>query len=570
MPDRILLESRLGTLAEAVRAAVARMEAENIVSRIWAGDHTVWKPEPTEITNRLGWLAAPAAMKERLEEIESFADDVRRSGLRDAVLLGMGGSSLAPEVLSRMFPPRDGFLNLTVLDTTHPQAIARVRKALDLSKTLFVVSTKSGGTVETLSLFKYFYNEVAKATTTKTPGSRFCAITDPGSGLGALARSLGFRKIFQNDPNVGGRYSALTFFGLVPAALLGMDLREMLDGAATMAEACRLENGSTMDRNPGLWLGAVLGAAALDGRDKVTFFADPVFANLGDWVEQLLAESTGKEGTGILPVVDEPLGEVSAYGPDRLVVTVSDQRSRAKGWTADPGALLREAGFPMVSITAGSPSDVGALFFLWEFATVVAGHLLRINPFDQPNVESAKLQAKRMLAAFKESGRLPELPAAFRWKNAAVMGEAAGSSAPEALKLFADAVAEGGYLGVHAYVAPSAEVDGSLRALQKALRDRTKKAVTVGYGPRFLHSTGQLHKGDGGKGAFIQITDEPSLDLPIPDEAGRKEAWVSFGTLIRAQALGDREALLAAGRKVLRFHITGDVAETLHALVEAL
>lgn len=570
MPGQILLESRLGTLAGAVEAAVARMQAENIVSRIWVGDHTVWKQEPKEITNRLGWLKAPESMKERLEEIEAFVDDVRRSGLRDAVLLGMGGSSLAPEVFSRMFPPREGFLKLTVLDTTHPQAIARIQRTLDLSKTLFVVSTKSGGTVETLSLFKYFYNEVAKAATTENPGSRFCAITDPGSGLEALARSLGFRKVFQNDPKVGGRYSALTFFGLVPGALLGMELREILDGAASMAEACRWEDGSTVDRNPGLWLGAVLGAAALEGRDKVTFFADPVFANFGDWVEQLVAESTGKEGTGILPVVDEPLGEVSAYGPDRLVVTVSAQRSRAKGRTVDPGALFREAGFPMVSITVESPSGVGALFFLWEFATVVAGHLLRINPFDQPNVESAKVQAKRMLAAFKESGCLPELPTAFRWNNAAVMGEAAGSSAPEALKHFADAVSEGGYLGVHAYVAPSAEVDGALRALQKALRDRTKKAVTVGYGPRFLHSTGQLHKGDAGKGAFIQITDEPRPDLPIPDEAGRQEASMSFGTLIAAQALGDREALLAAGRRVLRFHVTGDVAETLRALVEAL
>jgi glucose-6-phosphate isomerase len=570
MPGRILLESHLGTLAGAVDAAVARMQAEDIVSRIWVGDHTVWKPEPKEITNRLGWLKAPAVMQERLEEIEAFVDDVRHSGMRDAVLLGMGGSSLAPEVLSRMFPARDGFLNLTVLDTTHPQAIARVQKRLDLSKTLFVVSTKSGGTVETLSLFKYFYNEVSKAMGAKTAGSRFCAVTDPSSGLETLARFFGFRKIFQNDPNVGGRYSALTFFGLVPAALLGIDLREMLDHAATMADACRWENGSTMDRNPGLWLGAVLGTAALEGRDKVTFFVDPGFANLADWVEQLLAESTGKDGTGILPVVDEPLGEASAYGPDRLFVIVSAQRGHAKGWSPDPGMLLREAGFPTVSITAGGPWDVGALFFLWEFATVVAGHLLRINPFDQPNVESAKVQAKKMLAAYKESGRLPEVPTAFRWNDFLVLGEAAGSNAPEALRLFADAVADGGYLGVHAYVAPSSDVDGALRSLQKALRDRTKKAVTVGYGPRFLHSTGQLHKGDAGKGAFIQITDDPSPDLPIPDEAGRKEASVSFGTLIAAQALGDREALLAAGRRVLRFHITGQVAPTLHALVEAL
>lgn len=570
MPGRILLESRLGTLTGAVDAAVARMQAEDIVSRIWVGDHTVWKPEPKEITNRLGWLKAPAAMRGRLEEIRVFVEDVRHSGLRDAVVLGMGGSSLAPEVLSRMFPPREGFLNLTVLDSTHPEAITRLRRSLDLSRTLFVVSTKSGGTVETLSLFKYFYNEVSRVTGMETAGSRFCAVTDPGSGLEKLARSLAFRKIFQNDPNVGGRYSALTFFGLVPAALLGIDLPEILDRATTMADACRWENGSTMDRNPGLWLGAVLGTAALEGRDKVTFFVDPFFANLGDWVEQLLAESTGKEGKGILPVVGEPWGEAAAYGPDRFFVTVSDQRTHPGAWKSGPAALFHEAGFPTLSITAGGPRDVGALFFLWEFATVVAGHLLGINPFDQPNVESAKVQAKKMLSAYQASGCLPELPTALRWNDVSVMGEAVGSTAPDALRHFADAIAEGGYLGVHAYVAPSAEMDAALQALQKTLRDRTKKAVTVGYGPRFLHSTGQLHKGDGGKGAFIQITDDPDQDLPIPDEAGRDHASVSFGTLIAAQALGDREALLAAGRKVLRLHMAGDVVNTLKALVAAL
>ncbi len=570
MPGRILLESRLGPLTGAVDAALARMQAEDIVSRIWVGDHTVWKPEPKEISNRLGWLKAPAAMKAQLDEIRVFVDDVRHSGFRHAVVLGMGGSSLAPDVFSRIFSPRDGFLNLIVLDTTHPEAIARVREALDLSKTLFMVSTKSGGTVETLSLFKYFFNEVSKVTGKEAAGSRFCAVTDPGSGLEKLARSLAFRKIFQNDPNVGGRYSALTFFGLVPGALLGIDLQEILDRAATMADACRWENGPGMDRNPGLWLGAVLGVAALEGRDKVTFFVDPSLANLGDWVEQLLAESTGKEGKGILPVVGEPLGEAAVYGSDRLMVTVSDQRSLPEGWKSDPAVLLHEAGFPTVSITTGGPRDIGALFFLWEFATVVAGHLLGINPFDQPNVESAKVQAKKMLAAYQESGRLPQLPTAFRWGDVSVMGDAAGSTAPEALRRFAETVPEGGYLGIHAYVAPSPEVDAALHTLQKALRDSTKRAVTVGYGPRFLHSTGQLHKGDAGKGIFVQITDEPKRDLPIPDEAGRDEASVSFGTLIAAQALGDREALIAAGRKVLRFHIAGDVAETLRTLVGAL
>lgn len=570
MQSGVSLEGRLGELAEPVQAALSRIQAERVVARIWSGDHTVWKPEPREITNRLGWLRAPTLMEPHWDEIHEFAQEIRGSGFQRAVLLGMGGSSLAPEVLSRMCPQRDGLLTVTVLDTTHPDAIARIRDSLDFAKTLFIVSTKSGGTVETLSLFKYFYRQVSALLGPHKAGDHFCAITDPGSGLETLARSLRFRKIFQNDPNVGGRYSALTFFGLVPAALMGFDGRSILERAEAMAERCRGENGRAQGGNPGLWLGTVLGTAALHGQDKLTLWTDAAFGNLGDWVEQLIAESTGKEGKGIVPVVDEPVGETAAYGPDRLIVLTGVGKDRGGARPLDWGSDFFGAGIPQVRVQTEGPQEVGALFFLWEFATVVAGHLLEINPFDQPNVESAKVQAKKMLAEYSASGRLPHVPTALQWRNVDVIGHAAGSTVREAFHAFVDAVPAAGYIGVHAYVAPSAEVTASLRELQKTLRDRTQKAVTVGYGPRFLHSTGQLHKGDGGKGVFIQITDEPQTDLPIPDDPGGETSTVTFGTLIAAQALGDREALLAAGRPVLRLHIRGDVAQTVRALAQEI
>ncbi|MEJ5349720.1 MAG: hypothetical protein WHS46_13655 [Desulfosoma sp.] len=570
MPSPISVDVCLADLTNPVQDALNEMKKHSIVQRLWSGDHTVWKPEPKEISNRLGWLEAPRNMKDRLEEIEAFVREIRQSPVEKVVLLGMGGSSLAPEVLSRMFASRDGFPTLIVLDTTHPDMILRVRTSLDFKKTLFIVATKSGGTVETLSLFKYFYNEVSALIGTGNAGALFCAITDPGSGLETLARSLGFRKIFLNDPNVGGRYSALTLFGMVPAALLGIDVAKILRSAETMAEACREEEAGLLDGNPGLILGAVLGVGARHGRDKATLVMDSVFANLGDWVEQLIAESTGKEGKGILPVVNEPLGPRDVYGSDRLFITTGVEIDGSSAPSSPLEADFPMAVFPHVRLKARDPWDVGALFFLWEFATVVAGHLIGIQPFDQPNVESAKVQAKKMLAAFQASGSLPQLPVAFQWQNVMVIGETKGSTLTEVLKSFVDTVPAEGYIAVHAYVAPSPEMNQALQALQKALRDRTKKAVTVGYGPRFLHSTGQLHKGDAGKGIFIQITDEPLKDIPIPDEPGRDAYRVTFGTLIAAQALGDREALLAAGRRVLRLHITADAAQTLQMLAREL
>ncbi|SHF68593.1 transaldolase / glucose-6-phosphate isomerase [Desulfacinum infernum DSM 9756] len=566
MAGDIKLELFPGVLDRSVDAAVAAMARDGVVERIWRKDHTIWKPEPREITNRLGWLHVADAMESRLAEVNAFVDDVRSDGYTQAVLLGMGGSSLAPEVLSRIFPPQPGFLRLTVLDTTHPDAIARVRDQLDLERTFFVVATKSGGTVETISLFKYFYNLMLDVFPSHEVGSRFCAVTDPGSGLEDMARSLAFRKIFLNDPEIGGRYSALSYFGLVPAALTGADVGEILSRGRAAARACRVSDPETPGANPGLFLGAVLGAAARAGRDKMTLGVDPVFANLADWVEQLVAESTGKEGRGILPVAGEPLGPPDVYGDDRLFVLVNESGAARADGLED----LLKAGFPCVHLIAEDRYDVGALFFLWEFATAVASHLLAVNPFDQPNVESAKVQAKKMLEAYKASGSLPRLPVAAEAEGIQVLGDAPAGAPAQALKRFVEDLSAGGYVAIQAYVPPDEETDRVLTCLQRALRDGSRRAVTVGYGPRFLHSTGQLHKGDAGKGRFVQITNEVRNDLPIPDAPGASASSVTFGTLIAAQAHGDREALLAAGRPVLRLHVTGDTAEALGNLCDSL
>ncbi len=553
--------------ASAVERTVFRLMEDRIVPRIWAKDHTVWKSSPEGIVNRLGWLHVVEAMDSRMDEVDAFVKDVRSAGFSRAVLLGMGGSSLASDVFRRMFPPAEGFFPLEVLDTTHPDAIVRMRRRLNLEDTLFIVATKSGGTVETLSLFKYFFNETLETIPAQDVGRHFCAITDPGSGLESLADSFGFRKIFRNDPDIGGRYSALSFFGLVPAALMGLDVRRILERAREATAACRSEEPAAPTDNPGLWLGAALGSAARAGRDKSSLVVDPLFANFGDWVEQLLAESTGKEGTGILPVVDEPLDGPEVYDDDRLFVRMGTDE-----WRDHDAAFstLREAGFPEVRLEASSREDLGALFFVWEFATAVAGHILGINPFDQPNVESAKVQARRMLEAYRETGNLPKPRPNLKTNGVEVYGDVRAKSPEDALLNFVGGIERGGYLGIQVYAAPSAETNEALQRLRLLLRDRSRRAVTVGYGPRFLHSTGQLHKGDAGKGRFLQITVEPERDLPIPDEPGKPDSSVTFGTLIAAQALGDGEALVQAGRPVLRFHVREDLPAVLTHLCASL
>jgi transaldolase/glucose-6-phosphate isomerase len=547
----------LGPYQAVVDDALAKIEAERVMARIWAHDHTVWKPGPTEITNRLGWLHTAEVMIENVPRLEALVEAARAEGYTHALLLGMGGSSLAPEVFRKTFGVKDGYLDLAVLDSTDPGSVLAYAERLDPTRTLFIVATKSGTTAETLSFFRFFYNRVADAVGVDRAGEHFVAITDPGTKLVDLAERYDFRSTFLNDPNIGGRYSALSYFGLVPAALVGVDVPTLLGRA--MAATCGSESCVTPEENLGARLGAILAELAKAGRDKATFAISPSIASFGDWVEQLIAESTGKEGKGILPVVREPLGLPEVYGADRLFVHL-----RLAGDDAHDAALadLEAAGHPVVRLNLHDRYDLGGQFFLWEIATAVAGHRLGINPFDQPDVEAAKVLARRMVAEYT---RIKDI----RGKGTLPAGESAPLTA-EALHDFLAQAQPRSYIALQAYVQPTAEADVALATLRVQLRDRFQLATTFGYGPRFLHSTGQLHKGDAGRGLFIQLTADGPRDVPIPDEAGSPDSSISFGVLKLAQALGDRQALLDAGRRVIRFHLGEDVVAGLKHLLEAV
>ncbi|MEK7726969.1 MAG: hypothetical protein AAB354_01085, partial [candidate division KSB1 bacterium] len=515
--------------------------------------------------NRLGWLDSPEVMQAALPEINALVEEVRAVGYTHALLLGMGGSSLAPEVFRFTFGVQPGYLDLAVLDSTHPEAVLHHAARLDFNKTLFIVSTKSGGTVETFSFFKYFYNEVMKAVGKEKAGEHFIAITDPGSGLADTATAHKFRKTFLNDPNIGGRYSALSYFGLVPAALLGIDINLLLE----RARACA--NDMSND-NSGIWLGAIMGELALAGRDKVTLFASSPLASFGAWAEQLIAESTGKEGLGILPVVEEKPGAPAAYAHDRVFVQLRLRGDRAFDEVIK---LLAQAGHPVVQIELHDAYDLGAEIFRWEMATIIASQRLRINPFDQPNVESAKVLARKMVAEFEAKGKLPELAPTLIESGLTVYAAAAANSLAEILKKFlAQAQTRAGqprsYVALQAYSAATPALEEALQKFAAKLRDGYQLATTIGYGPRFLHSTGQLHKGDAGNGLFIQFTASIVEDAAIPNEAGAEASSMSFGTLVTAQALGDRQALLDNQRKALRIDLGKDVVGGLKQLREVL
>jgi transaldolase/glucose-6-phosphate isomerase len=567
-----MIEVNLGEYKQAVDAALQRMSEQRVIRRIWSHDHTVWKPEPAEISNRLGWLRIADASKQGVDRLTGLTDELRAGGYRRAVLLGMGGSSLAPEVFAKTFGPARGYLDVSVIDSTDPGFILSFAEDLDFATTVFIVSTKSGGTVETLSFFKYFYNRTVEAVGVEKAGEHFLAITDPGSKLADLAGEYKFRDTFLNDPNIGGRYSALSYFGLVPAALLGIDLGRLLERAIEAACGCGDPDcsggkavGSTAGADaadPCALLGAVLGRLASGDdagslgegsrRDKLTIFTSPELESFGDWVEQLIAESTGKEGRGIVPVIGEPPGEPEVYGRDRLFVQL-----RLKGAENPDAGLkaLEQAGHPVVRFELRDLYDLGFQFFLWEMATAVVGHLLEINPFDQPNVESAKVRAREMMSAYSETGTLPDDRA----------------EAPEGrvLEEFLSQAGPGDYVAIQAYVHPCAGTTELLQRLRTRIRARYRVATTLGYGPRFLHSTGQLHKGGRGAGLFVQFTNKPQRDAPIPDTAGQQKSAVSFGVLEMAQALGDKQALKDNQRRVIRIHLGTDVPGDLERLLTA-
>ncbi len=557
MANPTFLAANLGRFKKekTIAQALQEMEHHQIMPRIWVHDHTVWKPNPEEITNRLGWMDILQEMRSALPTIERFVSGVQRDGYTQGLLMGMGGSSLAPELFSLIFGQQTGFLDLSVIDSTTPQAVLDHLQALDLARTLFIVSTKSGTTEETLSFFRFFYNQVADSLGSQKAGEHFIAITDPGSKLIKLAEKYHFRAVFENNPNIGGRYSVLSYFGLVPAALSGVDLPQLLDRAAAMAKACGPQVAAA--ENPAALLGAILGEYAKLGRDKLTLVLEPGIASFGDWVEQLIAESTGKEGQGILPVVAEPPGEPGIYGHDRIFVRMG------KSPEAYRLEALEGLGHPVVPIELGDRYDLGGQFFLWELATAVAGYRLGIQPFDQPNVESAKKAARKMVAAFSESGELPREAPSLVDGDIQVFGDAGASTAAGALQAFLEQGKPGEYISLQAFIPPSQATTEALKHLRGQLLQRYQLATTNGYGPRFLHSTGQLHKGDGGHGLFVQFTSDPLEEISIPLEAGKNDSVLSFGVLALAQALGDRQALIDAGRRVIRFHLGKRAAENI-------
>jgi len=539
-------EMSLGPYRSAVEEALRKIGSNRIIERIWDMDHTVWKKEPEEITNRLGWLRSPLSMRQRITELKAFTDEVRSAGFTQALLLGMGGSSLASDTMRQTFGVKEGYLDLAVLDSTDPAAVAYQAGRIDPAKCLTIVSSKSGTTTEVLSFFKYFYNRTAQAIGRDKAGDHFIAITDPGNSLNDLAQKCRFRKVFAGDVTIGGRFSVLSIFGLLPAALMGLDIALLLDRAVAMVAACENTNVSLSGVNEGLRLGAALGALARNGRDKLTFFISEEAAGFGDWAEQL----------------------IELYGRDRVFVSM-----KLPGDASPVPSLgrLADMGHPVIRIFLDDIYDLGAQFFLWEFAISVAGSVLNINPFDQPDVESAKVLSRKAMDDYRRQGRLSTEAPALIDKNIYVFADSPSSTLRQAVHHFLSDAVHGAYISIQAYINPDREVNRALKSLRLCLSDTYRIPTTLGYGPRFLHSTGQLHKGDAGKGLFIQITCNDVKDLPIPDEAVSDDSSMTFGILKAAQAIGDAAALKAAGRKLIRLHIAGsDIPSALEVITQAL
>jgi len=553
------------SVAQSLDAASREWQQDRRMARLWGRDASLWTG--ADEARWLGWLDAPRRARADLDAIETFAGEVTARGATDVLLLGMGGSSLCPEVFAGTFGRIDGFPRLRVLDSTDPAQVARVEAAIDLDRTLFVVASKSGSTLEPNVLKAYFYDRVAARVGRERAGERFVAITDPGSSLGRLAAEERFLRTFAGVPEIGGRFSALSNFGLVPAALMGLDIRRLLDRAARMAEACGADR--PIAENPGAQLGLALGIAARDGRDKLTLFASPGIADLGAWLEQLVAESTGKEGKAVIPVDGERPAAPETYGDNRVFVHL--RLATAPDAAQDAAvARLERAGRPVVRIALADPYDLAAEFFRWEIATAVAGAVLGINPFDQPDVEASKVATRRLTDAYESDGALPgETPiledAGLRFftdeNNArALSGRASENTAGALIGAHVSRLGIRDYFALLAYVDMNDAHVEAAQAIRHAVRDRAGVATCLGFGPRFLHSTGQAYKGGPNSGVFLQVTCDDARDLPVP---GRR---YSFGVVKAAQARGDFEVLIERGRRALRVHLGPDVAAGLRTL----
>ncbi len=552
-----------GNLFNDFQSELEKLLQDKVIERIWKKDHTVWSENPKEISDRLGWLDCVNYTRRMLDEINSFVNEIKSDGFTDILLLGMGGSSLAPEVFGKVFSKKEGFLNIRVLDSTHPEAIKLIAESFNPEKTLYIVSTKSGGTIETISLMKFFYNYVIDILGKDKAEKHFIAITDPGSGLEEMARKLNFRKIFLNDSNIGGRFSALSLFGIVPAALIGVDIEKFFIRADSEILNSR-KAGDFIDRNISAQFGFLLSVLAKDGKDKVTLIISERMKSLGAWIEQLVAESTGKNGKGILPIALEEIVSTNFYAKDRVFVVI---RVKGDKIELDKISAIKEAGFPVIEFDLDDVYDLGKQFFMWEFATAVSGWSLGIQPFDQPNVEQAKIVARKIISDFQSTGKLNLPDSVYEFNGLKIYFDKKFIGLKEAIpSLMSECISGKNYVAIQAYLNPTEEVFETLQIFRKQIQAEYKVATTLGFGPRFLHSTGQFHKGDGGNGIFIQFIDNPDTSLRIPDEPGQSNSSVSFDVLIKAQAFGDRQALFDNKRKVITFDLNNNVIENLNII----
>ena len=554
------------TLSGAVKASLDDWKNNQKVQRLWKGDASLWTG--TDENKWLGWLTIVDEQLAQIDALKSIAADIKKAKFKHALLLGMGGSSLCPEVLRLTFGKIKGFPELHVLDSTDPAQIKAIEKKVDLKSTVCIVSSKSGSTLEPNIYKQYFFEQIKKKVGEQEVGNRFIAITDPGSKMQQVAEVDKFRKIFFGVPSIGGRYSALSNFGMVPGSIMGIDIPKFLKTTAEMVKACGAD--AAADVNPGVILGALLGTAAVNGRDKITIVASPGIHDLGAWLEQLIAESTGKVGKGIIPVDRETLGKPVVYGNDRVFAYLRLQTKPNKAQDAAV-ATLEKAGHPVVRISLPKLYNLGQEFFRWEIATAVAGSIIGINAFNQPDVEASKIETKKLTSEYEEKGKLPPESPFFEdhgiklyadEKNTAALKS--GSTLTGVLQAHLGRIHDGDYFGVLGYITMNDANENALQKIRLAVRDKKKVATVLGFGPRFLHSTGQAYKGGPNSGVFLQITCDDAVDLPVP---GQK---YTFGVVKAAQARGDFAVLAERGRRALRVHLGKNVRKDLAKLGSAL
>ena len=555
-----------GSLAGAVTASLDDWKKNNKVARLWQKDASLWSG--TDESNWLGWLTITEEQLAHIHTLKQIAEDVKKARFKHALLLGMGGSSLCPEVLRMTFGKVKGYPELHVLDSTDPAQIRAIEAKVDLKSTICIVSSKSGSTLEPNIYKQYFFERVKAKVGEKEVGNRFIAVTDPGSKMQQVAEGDRFRKIFMGVPSIGGRYSAISNFGMVPAAVMGLDVLKFLKNTEEMVAAC--SPASAADSNPGVILGAIMGVAANHGRDKITIITSPGISDLGAWLEQLIAESTGKIGKGIIPVDRERLAKPAAYGSDRVFAYLRLASKPNKAQDAAVAAL-EKAGHSVIRITLPNVYNLGQEFFRWEIATAVAGSILGINAFNQPDVEASKIETKKLTSQYESTGSLPPESPFFEEKGIKLFADEkntatlkGGAKLTDVLKTHLSRVGPGDYFGVLGYIPMNPANEKALQGIRHALRDKKKVATVLGFGPRFLHSTGQAYKGGPNSGVFLQITCDDAKDLPVP---GQK---YTFGIVKAAQARGDFAVLAERGRRALRVHLGKNLKSGLAALAKAV